>query len=128
MRISTIIRYFLQTTLSNFSLKAFSSPKSFSLHYSLKIKLWLDDKKERSDLLLRDLLFRRCWTIFASQNYATNIQYVITNTLFLCNTWLWKLLHVLRRPNLTACALKPTARFRALSVPSFPGPKDDASA
>jgi hypothetical protein len=52
--------------------------------------------------------------------------YVNTNTSFLRNTSLWKLLRVLKRPNWRACALETTARFLALPVPCVPGPREDA--
>jgi hypothetical protein len=46
--------------------------------------------------------------------------YVNTNTSFLRNTSLWKLLRVLKRPNSRVFALETTASFLALPVPCIP--------
>ena len=59
IRITTVIRYFLENAFSFFSVQPFSSPESFSHGHSEKLSFGLDDKRERSDLLLREVLFRR---------------------------------------------------------------------
>jgi hypothetical protein len=71
-----------------------------------KLDSGLDDQRERSDWLLRELLFRRSWAIFTRQIFLS--KYVNTNTSFLRNTSLWKLLRVLKRPNSRVCALEST--------------------
>jgi hypothetical protein len=114
-------------TLSHISVLSHSRPPSrFHTVTRWKLSFGLDDKRERSDLLLREVLFRRSWTIFARQNYAINIcqhKYFVP-----CKNSLWKLLRVLKFPNWKARGLKSTASFLPLSVPCFPAPKEDARA
>jgi hypothetical protein len=91
----------------------------------LKIRLWVRRLKgEIWSASQRTVISGRRWAIFAGKTILST--HVNTNTSFLRNTSLWKLLLVLKRPNSRACALETTASFFALPVSCVPGPREDA--
>ena len=84
-----------------------------------KLGSGLDDERERYDWLHRELLFHRSWAVSARQNSINICQHkYFTNTSFLRNTSLWKLLRVLKHPNYSrACALCNYSRALVPCVP-----------
>jgi hypothetical protein len=94
----------------------FSSQEPFSLGHSLKIRLWI--RRLKGEIWLasqRTHISQKLIEKFS-------IKYVNTNTSFLRNTFLWKLLRVLKRLNSRVRALETTASFLVLPVRCIPGP------
>jgi hypothetical protein len=102
-------------------LLSFSSPEPFSLGHSLKIRLWV--RRLKGEIWLAS---QRTAISQKFRSAKLFYQHMSTNTSFLRNTSLWKLLRMLKRPNSRACALEFTASLLALPVSCVPGPREDA--
>jgi hypothetical protein len=89
----------------------------------LKIRRWVRRLKGEIWLTSQRTSISQKLSSFRKTILSTHVN---TNTSFLRNTSLWKLLLVLKRPNSRACALETTVSFFALPVPCVPGPREDA--